>query len=90
MKLLCLLAENRGHLVSRDMIIEQIWGGYPGGEDGLTQAISYLRKIMKDSGKKIISTIPKSGYIFNGTVELKNIESDNLSSGNKYLKISTR
>jgi DNA-binding winged helix-turn-helix (wHTH) protein len=69
MKLLCLLIENRGELVTRDRVIEEIWSGYGGGEDGLTQAISFLRKILNDWQKKTIETIPKSGYIFNGDVE---------------------
>ncbi len=69
MKLLCLLMENRKKLVSREHIIETIWNGYGGGGEGLTQGISLLRKIFKDGDKKIIETIPKSGYIFNAPVE---------------------
>jgi DNA-binding winged helix-turn-helix (wHTH) protein len=88
MKLLCLLIENRGMLVTRDTIVEKIWSGYPGGIDGLTQAISFLRKILNDSEKKIISTIPKSGYIFNGTTEIKDIGSDSIKPGSKFIKIA--
>lgn len=68
MKLLCLLVENRGQLVSRDRIIEDIWNGYGGGDEGLTQAISSLRKILNDKDKQVIETVPKSGYIFRGEV----------------------
>jgi DNA-binding winged helix-turn-helix (wHTH) protein len=71
MKLLCLLIEYRGQLLRRDTIVEKIWGGYPGGEDGITQAISSLRKLFNDTDKKIITTIPKSGYVFNGKTEIK-------------------
>jgi DNA-binding winged helix-turn-helix (wHTH) protein len=68
MKLLCLLVESRGQLVSRDRIIEEIWNGYGGGDEGLTQAISFLRKILGDKDKKIIETVPKSGYVFRGEI----------------------
>ncbi|HZY40212.1 MAG TPA: winged helix-turn-helix domain-containing protein, partial [Mucilaginibacter sp.] len=61
MKLLCLLVSNRGCLVCREEIIEKIWNGYGGGDDGLTQAISFLRKILNDTDKKIIETVPKGG-----------------------------
>jgi DNA-binding winged helix-turn-helix (wHTH) protein len=69
MKLICLLIENNGKLVRRDHIVEKLWNGYGGGDEGLTQAISFIRKIFKDKTKKIIETVPKSGYIFNAGVE---------------------
>jgi DNA-binding winged helix-turn-helix (wHTH) protein len=87
MRLLCLLIENRGKLVTRDTIVEQIWSGYPGGIDGLTQAISFLRKILNDSKKNIISTVPKSGYVFNGIAEIRDDEPETTSPGKKYIKM---
>lgn len=68
MKLLCLLAENPGVLVTREKIVEKIWKGYGGGDEGLTQAISYLRKVLNDNDKTIIETVPKGGYIFKGAI----------------------
>jgi len=72
MKLLCLLVDNRGKLVTREEIIEKIWNGYGGGDEGLTQAISFLRKALNDTNKEIIETVPKGGYIFRGNVEFLN------------------
>ena len=69
MKLLCLLAENPRQVISREKIIETIWQGYGGGDEGLTQAISFLRKLFNDHDKKIIETVPKRGYIFHADVE---------------------
>ena len=69
MKLLCLLAAKPDGLVTREEIIEKIWNGYGGGDEGLTQAISNLRKILNDTDKIIIETVPKSGYIFRGRIE---------------------
>jgi len=68
MKLLCLLAANPGKLVTRDEIIEKIWNGYGGGDEGLTQAISFLRKALNDNDKQVIETVPKGGYIFRGRI----------------------
>ena len=68
MRLLCLLAENQGKPVSRQMIIKEIWNDYPGGDEGLNQAISVLRKLLDDDKKKIIETLPKTGYCFHGTI----------------------
>ncbi len=69
MKLLCLLIENRGQIVKREFITNQIWDDYPGAGEGLNQAISGLRKLLEDDQKKIIETVPKSGYCFQGTIE---------------------
>lgn len=70
MKLLCLLAANPRQVINREVIIEAIWKGYGGGDEGLTQAISFLRKLFNDHEKKIIETVPKAGYIFNADIEL--------------------
>ena len=71
MKLLCLFIENKGVAVSREQIVNDIWAGYGGGDDGLTQAVSFLRKILTDTDKKIIETIPKTGYVFNASVTVE-------------------
>ncbi len=68
MKLLFLLASHAGQLVSREQIIRDIWNDYGGGEDGLTQAISFLRKMLDDMAKDRIRTIPKKGYLLNAGV----------------------
>ena len=68
MKLLCLLVEQRGKVVTRELIIHDIWNDYPGASDGLNQAISFLRKELADNNKEIIKTIPKAGYQFNGLI----------------------
>lgn len=67
-KLLCLLAEHEEKAVSREIIVKEIWNDYPGGDEGLNQAISVLRKLLGDDKKKIIETLPKTGYCFHGTI----------------------
>lgn len=68
MRLLCLLVEQRGKVVSRELIIRDIWNDYPGANDGLNQAISFLRKELADNNKEIIKTLPKAGYQFSGLI----------------------
>src|SRR6185312_248463 len=68
MKLLCLLAAYGGKPVSRKMIVKEIWNDYPGGDEGLNQAISVLRKLLNDDEKRIIETLPKTGYCFHGRI----------------------
>jgi DNA-binding winged helix-turn-helix (wHTH) protein len=64
MAVLVRLVLANGSIVSRAFLLENIWMNYEGGEDGLNQAISKLRKIFDDDPKapKVIETIPKKGY----------------------------
>jgi DNA-binding winged helix-turn-helix (wHTH) protein len=68
MAVLQLLIDAKGEIVERDRIIHNVWNNYPGGDEGLNQAVSHLRKYFEDSKKEIIKTIPKKGYILTGTV----------------------
>ena len=68
-KLLCLFAEHPEKPVSREMIVKEIWNNYPGGDEGLNQAISVLRKLLSDNEKRIIETLPKIGYCFHGSTK---------------------
>ncbi|HEY8934436.1 MAG TPA: helix-turn-helix domain-containing protein [Cyclobacteriaceae bacterium] len=63
MQVLLALLKNPGMLVSREHLIKEIWNDYAGAEEGLTQAISSLRKLLGDDSKDIIKTIPKKGYM---------------------------
>lgn len=68
-KLLCLLCDHREKLVTRDFLIKEIWNGYGGADEGLSQAVSFLRKALSDEKKQIIETIPKNGYILHAVVQ---------------------
>ena len=58
-----LLAENAGHLVSKDHIISAIWGDVVVTEDSLTQGIADIRKAIGDDDRRILRTIPRKGYL---------------------------
>ena len=68
MELLCMLTDQPGKTITREQMVATIWKDYGGGDDGLTQAISMLRKVLDDPNKELIQTIPKKGYSFNGKV----------------------
>jgi DNA-binding winged helix-turn-helix (wHTH) protein/TolB-like protein len=64
MQVLVKLAKHPGEVVSKDSLLEQVWGGTHVTEGVLTRAISELRKILEEGPKhqEIIQTIPRSGY----------------------------
>src|SRR5579864_6660369 len=73
MDLLILLVERRGQLVSREDIVERLWG--PGVfvdvETGINTGIRKLRTAFGDSADnpRFIETVPRRGYRFVATVE---------------------
>ena len=64
MRLLILLAETPGEPVSKDHILQEVWGGLSVTDESLSQAISKLRKVLGDDPDKpvYIETIRKQGY----------------------------
>lgn len=76
MQLLTILCGNCGKLVTREKLVNEIWNNYGGADEGLTQAISFLRKTLDDPSKQIIKTIPKKGYILHGSITQTNQPGD--------------
>ncbi|MCG7495758.1 transcriptional regulator [Vibrio sp. Of7-15] len=70
-RVLCLLIEEPGSVVSRQQLHEYVWReqGFEVDDSSLTQAISTLRKLLKDPTKspEFIKTVPKRGYQFIST-----------------------
>jgi DNA-binding winged helix-turn-helix (wHTH) protein len=69
MAVLQILIDKNGQIVKREALIRDVWNNYPGGDEGLNQAISHLRKYLYDDEKKLIKTIPKKGYTLVATIE---------------------
>ena len=71
--LLIYLVENRERVVSKDDLIEKIWGGRIVSESTLTSRINAARKAVGDSGKDqaVIRTIARKGFRFVGDVHIR-------------------
>ncbi len=64
--LLLHLIESRGHVVSKDELIETVWGGRVVSDATLSSRINAARRAVGDSGKDqaIIKTMPRRGFRF--------------------------
>ncbi|HWP41875.1 MAG TPA: winged helix-turn-helix domain-containing protein [Blastocatellia bacterium] len=64
MEVLLYLARNRGEVVSKEQIIQDVWGGRFVTEEVMTNSIFELRKALGDEARnpRFIQTIPKRGY----------------------------
>ncbi|MFZ5675876.1 MAG: winged helix-turn-helix domain-containing tetratricopeptide repeat protein [Pseudomonadota bacterium] len=68
--LLLYLVQNRDRVVSKDHMIEAVWGGRIVSESTLTSHVNAVRKAIGDSGEeqRLVRTIPRKGLRFVGDV----------------------
>ncbi len=75
-RILLMLSERPNEVITRDELHEFVWRdqGFQVDDSSLTQAISTLRKLLKDSTKspRFVKTVPKRGYQLICSVDLKN------------------
>lgn len=69
MRLLLVLIENQGKVLSREKLLSLIWSDVVVQEDSLTKAISQLRKHLNRENQEIIKTIRKVGYLLDAKVD---------------------
>lgn len=64
MDVLVCLARHTGEVVTRDMLLDDVWKGVVVTDDVVTRCISELRTVLRDTGRdrRFIRTIPKRGY----------------------------
>ncbi len=58
------LARQPGEVLTREELIEDVWGGYPGADQSLSNAASKLRRALEEAGgdREVLETVPKRGY----------------------------
>lgn len=76
MELLLLLLERPGQLVTREQIVERIWGAGIAldTDNSINGAISRIRQVLRDDPEqpKYVQTVPSRGYRFIASVERMN------------------
>jgi TolB-like protein/DNA-binding winged helix-turn-helix (wHTH) protein/Tfp pilus assembly protein PilF len=82
MGVLCCLAETPGELVTRDTIIDNVWGRQLISDEPLTTCIAELRRGLDDSATspRFIQTVPKRGYLLVAEVTLLADEENTLAT----------
>lgn len=59
---LAYLAEHTNELVTKDALIEAVWGDTFVTDDSLVQCIGDIRRALGDDQRKIVQTFPRKGY----------------------------
>ena len=67
-EMLCYLVENHGRLVSKDELLNAVWGHTVVTEGSITQCLIDIRRILGDKSQSLIRTVPRRGYIFDAPV----------------------
>ena len=68
--LLVYLVQNRDRVVSKDDVLEGVWGGRIVSESAVTSRLTAVRKAIDDTGgaQRLIRTVPRKGIRFIGVV----------------------
>ncbi|WP_249033548.1 winged helix-turn-helix domain-containing tetratricopeptide repeat protein [Marivita geojedonensis] len=61
-EVLMALAKAPGEIVSQDTLIEDVWQGRAVTADSVAQCIAEIRRVLEDSDKRIVETVPRQGY----------------------------
>jgi DNA-binding winged helix-turn-helix (wHTH) protein len=89
--LLVHLIRHREHVVSRDELIESIWGGRIVSESALSTRINAMRSAIGDSGteQRLIKTLPRKGVRFVGEVREEQRPSETSASSLEHRAVET-
>lgn len=70
MRMLCVLADRPGDVVSASDLLDKVWPGVIVGSNSVYQAIAQLRRLFGDDGAepRYIATVPRKGYRLIATV----------------------
>jgi DNA-binding winged helix-turn-helix (wHTH) protein/TolB-like protein len=73
LEVLMVLASRDGDLVTKEELIEEVWGGRPTADDPITRCLSQLRGHLGDKNRpyQYIETLTKRGYRLNHKVVLR-------------------
>ena len=85
MELLILLVEHHGELITRDQIIDKLWGKqvFLDTEQGINTAIRKVRQVLQDEPEKpqFLETVVGKGYRFVGNVTTESEDTPSLQNG---------
>lgn len=68
---LCALGQRAGEVVSKDELMRRVWGDVIVTEDSLVQAVGDIRRVLGESGHRVVRTVPRRGYLLQVEVATK-------------------
>jgi adenylate cyclase len=74
-EVLRLLIERNGQLVTKDELLDAVWGRTVVTEDSIIQCVIDVRRAIGDESQQMIKTVPRRGYIFDVPVTVSDAAS---------------
>jgi TolB-like protein/DNA-binding winged helix-turn-helix (wHTH) protein len=74
-EVLRLLIERHGQLVTKDELLDAVWGHTVVTEDSIFQCLIDVRRAIGDESQQMIKTVPRRGYIFDVPVSVSDAAS---------------
>lgn len=62
------LVQNPGRLIAKPELMQAVWPSSFVTDDSLVQCTLELRRALGDNDQKILKTVPRRGYLFNGLI----------------------
>ena len=78
---LAYLSRNRGRLISKTELIDQVWGHVAVTENSLVQCIKDIRHVLNGGSQFEIRTVPKRGYLFEGLLAEVTVRTSEANAG---------
>lgn len=63
LKLLLVLGDHAGQVVSKEELQRRVWGDVIVTEDSIVQGIGDIRRLLGDDGHTLLRTVPRRGYV---------------------------
>ena len=91
MDLLTYFAAHRGEVVSKDQLINDVWGAEAVSESALTRTVTELRQALGDDADapRLLETIPKRGYRLIGFVAIVPSDAEVIAPG-RWMRTDAR
>jgi len=63
LEVLLVLAQQAGHVVSKDELLARVWSPAVVTDDSLTQVVNEIRRLLGDTDRSVIRTLARRGYV---------------------------
>jgi TolB-like protein/DNA-binding winged helix-turn-helix (wHTH) protein len=85
-RVLTILAEESGGLVTKEVLMREVWADTHVTDDSLVQCISEIRRALGPQDAKVLTTVPKQGYRISSKSVLQQLPATNKSSAEQLLE----
>src|SRR5262249_38065327 len=65
------LVEQHGRLVTREELMQAVWGDVAVTDESISKCIAEIRKALEDASQEIVRTVTRRGFLFQAEVRIE-------------------